>query len=132
MSLLQSGTTGTGNAEEEDFCLRGLEARTPRGCKRRRDNKFVGMCVVLDAQDNRQPHSETAELYSLANRHCRNEAYAVALQDQAEALQIYSDEDDYQKNRLSSFLAKTRILRKQVLQEGKRMRDEAVQARLQQ
>ena len=113
--------------KDNEFCLRGLEARTPRGCKRRRDNKFVGMCVVLDGQGH-SPPEYLADLYSLANRHCRNEAYATALQDQAEALRIYGDDDDFQKQKLKSFLQKTRVLRRQVLEEGRRMRMEAAHA----
>ena len=44
-------------ANQKD-CFRGLESRTIQGYHRRRDNKFLGLCAVLDEQQRQQQQQQ--------------------------------------------------------------------------
>ena len=135
VALVQTGIKL--DEDDEEHCLRGLEPRTPRGYRRRRDNKYVGMCVVLDEQDRQIDQGEAddvaiREAFVAANCHCRNESYAAALKDQIDALRIYAEDDDANTERtaqLKIFIKKTMKLRRLVLEEGRRMKEDAKKAR---
>ena len=142
-----SKTVRVGNAVDEageEHCMRGLEFRTPKGLRRRRDNKFVGKCAVLDQQDRmlategKRNDEALGKGYRTVTRHCQNEARAVALKDQLEALHVYmaahkgakiTAENERRQDRLRQFMHRTIKLRQAVIEEGKRMRAESIKAR---
>jgi hypothetical protein len=76
--------------ETNQQTLRGLECRTRQGSLRRRKNKELAVSAVLNAQilqrdDGEQDEEALAEAYcNASSAHCREEAYAVGLKDEAE------------------------------------------------
>ena len=123
------------DSDDNDLCLRGLEGRTVKGNRRRRENRQRAWDAVLDEQD-RQADTVDEELMGNVMEsvvlHCRNEAYAAALQDEIEALTIYTNDDTEgseesaaRREKVKVFIKKTRKLRRDVLEQGKQMRKAA-------
>ena len=141
VSLVESGlklneataacTTSEGAPE---LCMRGLEGRTKRGSRRRRDNKYKGMCAVMDEQDRQLETLSDAsavlddeairEKYVEFNRRCSSEAYAAGLSDQMEALRIFGEEEDCpeRKQQIRRVIRKMAQFRKQILEEAKALK----------
>ena len=73
-----------------DHCARGLEYRTPEGCKRRADNKYYALCDILKEQDrqwNEGIYDEDALrfIYLKHSEPCLEAARGLGISDEAEA-----------------------------------------------
>lgn len=65
---------------------RGLEHKTPRGCKSRQNNRFQAMDAVLDEQERqwemeRKDADYIAQIYRQSSAHCQMNAYLLAQKD---------------------------------------------------
>ncbi|KAG7359760.1 hypothetical protein IV203_034858 [Nitzschia inconspicua] len=65
---------------------RGLEHKTPRGCKSRQNNRFQAMDAVLDEQERqfemeRKDADYIAQIYRQSSAHCQMNAYLSAKKD---------------------------------------------------
>ena len=76
--------------DDDTYCRRGLEHHAPEGARRRKFNREMAFCAVLDEQDfqwEQEMHdSESiAEIYALETVHCQSVAHTIALEDQEAA-----------------------------------------------
>mmetsp|Transcript_63007 Transcript_63007/g.95091 ORF Transcript_63007/g.95091 Transcript_63007/m.95091 type:complete len:263 (-) Transcript_63007:234-1022(-) len=65
---------------------RGLEHKTPQGCKKRCDNRFISLDAVLQEQDrqweyDRNDVAALAKVYNQASAHCLMQAFLKAKED---------------------------------------------------
>jgi hypothetical protein len=68
------------------WCLRGLEYRTPEGAKKRLENKYLAWDTVMSEQENQFMMGEfndeaIARTYAKVSAACREEATVLALED---------------------------------------------------
>ena len=83
--------------EETNYqSIRGLEYRTRKGAVRRQHNKLEAISAVLDEQDrqyNEGLFNEEllAEVYRSCASHCQDEAYILALKDEATARDLLTE-----------------------------------------
>jgi hypothetical protein len=80
-----------------DYCVRGLEFRTPAGAKMRKQNKLKSLTAVWNEQVAQWKKDRTDEeaicfVYQQENHECRTVALRLGLQDEKEARR-YLDED---------------------------------------
>jgi hypothetical protein len=71
---------------EEGEESRGLEFKTPRGCKSRQMNRYQAMDAVLDEQERqweleRRDVDYIAQIYRQSTAHCQMNAYLLAKKD---------------------------------------------------
>jgi hypothetical protein len=71
---------------EEGEESRGLEFKTPRGCKSRQVNRYQAMDAVLDEQERqweleRRDADYIAQIYRQSTAHCQLNAYLLAKKD---------------------------------------------------
>lgn len=79
--------------EDDGYCARGLEYKTPTGAKTRKQNKSKGLRTVLDEQERQRTegkidHEHLALLYYQAGADSRRAYRLLAMQDQAEVRPI--------------------------------------------
>jgi hypothetical protein len=72
---------------EADEESRGLEHKTPKGSKKRKENRFLSIDAVLSEQErqweqNREDPNFLAEVYRQSSAHCQMSAYLVAKSDE--------------------------------------------------
>lgn len=89
--FLMTTTMCLDEENEDEFCMRGLESKTPEGRRRRSLNKADAISAVLAEQDRQLMEDEhdpetLADIYFQFTSHCRESAYAMGLQDEKEVL----------------------------------------------
>jgi hypothetical protein len=82
---------------ERDLCVRGLEFRTPRGAKLRKQNKLKSLTAVWNEQvaqwkEDRSDEEAISFVYQQGIHECRTVALRLGLQDEQEARR-YLNED---------------------------------------
>lgn len=81
--------------DDEEYCTRGVEFRTPKGSHRRKQRKLHSVLAVLDEQAEQEltetgPHPEALSLvYSRASAICREEAANRGKLDAVAAARIH-------------------------------------------
>jgi hypothetical protein len=82
------------NSSDSDDHLRGLEARTPAGARRKRNNRIDARAAVFFEQDIQEEDGYSdpdviADAYFDCSERCQLEAQMLALRDQKEAMEVY-------------------------------------------
>ena len=99
LKFMMTKSSRSSDEDEDEYCPRGLEARTVLGSKKRKSNKSRGLKVVLEEQ--RRQISEKgyvynmdiiAEAYSGYSKSCHYQASKVGKQDEGAAKQILTGE----------------------------------------
>lgn len=78
----------------DDICLRGLEARTAAGARRKRQNRIEARSAVFFEQDAQEEDGYSdpdaiADAYFECSERCQAEAQMIAVRDQREAMEAY-------------------------------------------
>jgi hypothetical protein len=73
--------------DKDQYCCRGLECKTPKGAKYRRNNKFIGIQTVLDEQSVQQSEGMDdpvymAELYKSLTENSIRRSHLMAVRDE--------------------------------------------------
>jgi hypothetical protein len=80
------------NHNNNFWCFRGLEYRTPEGAERRQNNKYLAWDAVMSEQETQYMMGEVndeaiAHMYSQVSAACRKAAIILALEDAKTAFQ---------------------------------------------
>jgi hypothetical protein len=94
LALQESGPCSEDTVGNDNFCLRGLEAKTEIGFLRRKRNKRNGMQAVLVEQENQLKDNlydtkAIAMAYHFMTKHCVTLARELGIADELDAAEIY-------------------------------------------
>lgn len=109
-SLLEQQQQLTQQQQQEQFCLRGLEYKTPMGNKRREQNKRVAWQAVEREQYRQwdqgfKDATRLAEEYKIATQHCVQKAILQAKEDRQAVLQMDNTSSSSSSSSPTSFTA---------------------------
>jgi hypothetical protein len=105
MMGLQCEEGSIDGADDEEICTRGLESRTRRGAKTRRQNVFSAIDAVILEQERQRDMSSFNDIYTLARVYrdasasCSLDAWLVA-QNDANAVEVADEEPMYTSKEL--------------------------------
>mmetsp|Transcript_111045 Transcript_111045/g.155896 ORF Transcript_111045/g.155896 Transcript_111045/m.155896 type:complete len:203 (-) Transcript_111045:28-636(-) len=93
LSVMTDDAT-TDNINNADLCLRGLEAKTPSGSRKKRQNRIEARAAVFMEQEVQDDNGfsdpdELADVYFEYTESCQAEAQMIAIRDEKEAKEIY-------------------------------------------